>query len=134
MVRQRRVGIVTENHHDFVFTFSGIPFSESWRPNKSLKRTCKDVKIPYGRKATDGIIMHDFRRTVKTNMTSAGVNKVYRDLILGHSLQGMDVHYISPSDDDLKQAMNKYTDWLDGQIEAVSQNADHSVDHARANE
>jgi len=39
-------------------------------------------------------------KTVKTNMQAAGVSKVFRDLILGHSLQAMD----------------KYTRWLDDQI------------------
>ena len=40
--------------------------------------------------------MHDFRRTVKTNMLEAGVDKTYRELILGHSMEGMDRHYIKP--------------------------------------
>jgi hypothetical protein len=31
--------------------------------------------------------MHDIRCTVKTNMLAAEVDKTYRDLILGHSLQ-----------------------------------------------
>ncbi|MFC1881159.1 tyrosine-type recombinase/integrase [Thermodesulfobacteriota bacterium] len=122
------LGVVTENHHDFVFTNTRRPPTTSWWIKDSLRKSCKAAEIPYGRKVTDGIIMHDFRRTVKTNMTSADVNKVYRDLILGHSLRGMDIHYISPSNDDLKQAVDKYTEWLDGQIEALSQNVDHSVD------
>ena len=62
-------------------------------------------------------------------MLSAGVDKVYRDTILGHSLQGMDVHYLVPSEDDLHRAMAKYTEWLDGQmlteIADVSQNVNN---------
>jgi integrase len=125
------LGIVTEDHHDYIFTFGGRPLKGPGGVRGSLKRTCKDAGVPYGRKTANGIIMHDFRRTVKTNMTNAGVNRVYRDLILGHSLQGMDVHYIAPSNEDLKQAMDKYTAWLDGQIETLSQNVDHSVDQAK---
>ena len=125
------LGIVTEDHHDYIFTFGGRPLKGPGGVRGSLKRTCKDAGVPYSRKTANGIIMHDFRRTVKTNMTNAGVNKVYRDLILGHSLQGMDVHYIAPSNEDLKQVMDKYTAWLDGQIETISQNVDHSVDQAR---
>lgn len=49
-------------------------------------------------------------------MQAAGVSKVCRDLILGHSLQGMDPHYIVPSEETLKQGMDKYTRWLDDQI------------------
>jgi hypothetical protein len=42
----------------------------------------------------------------------------------------MDFHYIVPTEDTLKQAMEKYTAWLDEQIEAHLQNVDHSVNHA----
>jgi len=76
----------------------------------------------------NGITFHDLRRTVKTNMLNAGVDKVHRDIILGHSLHGMDVHYMSPSEDDLHRAMARYTDWLDGQLKL--QSVDHIVDQA----
>ena len=68
--------------------------------------------------------MQDFRRTFKTNMLKAGVDKVYRDTIVGHSLRGMDVHYLIPSESDLKKAMDKFTNWLDLEIA----NVDYSVD------
>jgi hypothetical protein len=58
-------------------------------------------------------------------MLNAGVDKVHRDIILGHSLTGMDIHYMSPSEDDLHRAMSKYTAWLDAQLKTV----DHIVDH-----
>jgi len=45
-------------------------------------------------------------------------------LILGHSLQGMDVHYIQPGEKSLKQAMAVCTAWLDGQLG----NGDQAVD------
>ncbi|MBW2581761.1 MAG: hypothetical protein JRD00_12695 [Deltaproteobacteria bacterium] len=49
-------------------------------------------------------------------MRRAGVDKAARDTILGHSLEGMDVHYLTLEDEDLKLAMDKYTAWLDSQI------------------
>ena len=61
-------------------------------------------------------------------MLTAGIEKEYRDKILGHSLKGMDRHYIVPGEDDLKQAMDQYTEWLDSQIEAVWKKVDHFVD------
>jgi len=64
----------------------------------------------------NGITFHDIRRTVKTNMLIAGVDKVHRDIILGHSLQGMDVHYMSPSIEDLHRAMAEYTEWFDDKL------------------
>jgi len=57
---------------------------------------------------------------------SAGIDKVYRDMILGHSLRGMDIQYMSPSEDDLHRAMAKYTEWLDSQLNL--QSVDHNVD------
>ncbi len=70
----------------------------------------------------NGIIFHDIRRTVKTNMLAAGIDKVHRDLILGHSLKGMDVHYMAPDDDTLRDVVDKYTHWLDDQFQNVDQN------------
>ena len=82
-----------------------------------MKKACKDAGVPYGQELEDGIIMRDIRRTVKTGMLDAGVDPVYRDLILGHSLKGMDRHYLSPSEDTLKGAMARFTDWRDMQFE-----------------
>jgi len=44
-------------------------------------------------------------------------------LILGHSLEGMDRHYIKPSEETLRQAMARYTVWMDEQLETVDQGA-----------
>lgn len=59
----------------------------------------------------------DLRRTVKTNRLNAGVDKAYRDIILGHAPQGKGVHYLSPSEDDLHRAMSKFTAWLAAQVQ-----------------
>jgi len=80
--------------HDFVFTHRGNNFHEGGI-KKSFKTACINAGVPYGRKTQNGITFHNIRRTVKTNMLYAGVNKVHRDIILGHSLKGMDVHYLA---------------------------------------
>lgn len=49
-------------------------------------------------------------------MARAGVSKVFRDKLLGHAPQGMDAHYMALDEDDLRQAMDQYTKWLDAQI------------------
>lgn len=100
-----------------VFTFNKKPLSDNFR--KSLVSACKEVNIPLGQNIEGGFRFHDIRTTVKTNMLRAGVDKALRDTILGHSLKGMDVYYIKPSDDDLHRVMNQYTQWLDEQIEAL---------------
>jgi len=59
-----------------------------------------------------GFVFHDLRHTVKTWMLRAGVSRTYRDLLLGHSMLGMDSYYLNPGIEDLREAMNIYTDWL----------------------
>jgi integrase len=115
-------------NHDFVFTYRGNPIRSKNGLKHSFKTACKHAKIPCGRNILDGIIFHDIRRTVKTNMLNSGVDKAHRDLILGHSLEGMDVHYIAPDEHTLKQAMEKYTKWLDEQIAHAVASVDHPVD------
>jgi len=107
-------------HHDFVLTYKNEPIITPGGLKNSFITACGKAGIPYGQKKPNGITFHDIRRTVKTNMLAAGVDKAYRDAILGHSLTGMDVHYICPTEDDLHQAMSIYTAWLDGQILSVS--------------
>ncbi len=106
-------GLPRALHNDYVITYQGVSLSKKFSLKKQFSDTCKKAKIPYGRKILNGITFHDIRRTVKTNMAAAGVSKVYRDTILGHSLKGMDIHYIMPSDDDLIRAINQYTNWID---------------------
>jgi integrase len=108
-------------NHNFVFTYRGKPFTNKKGFFHSFKRTCKKAKISYGREAQNGITMHDIRGTVKTNMLIAGIDKVYRDLVLGHSLTGMDVHYLAPTEETLRNEMERFTQWLDKRLEEASQ-------------
>jgi len=107
-------------NHDFVFTHKGMPIRHKQGFKFILKTTCERTRVPYGRNVPNGLTFHDLRRTVKTNMLNSGVDKVHRDLILGHSLRGMDVYYLAPSEDSLKDAMNKYTKWLDEKLAETS--------------
>jgi len=111
-------------HHAFVFTYRSEPITAKEGFKTSFKTACKNADIPHGRKTPDGITFHDIRRTVKTNMVNAGVDKTHRDIILGHSLKGMDVHYVVASEDDLHRAMAKYTEWVDAQLSIIDQNID----------
>lgn len=113
-------GVPRALKHDFVFMYRGKPIVHKQGFKFTLRNTCEKAGIPYGAKTPNGIIFHDFRRTVKTNMLNAGVDRVHRDLILGHSLKGMAIHYLAPSEDSLKEAMDKYTWWLDEQTVEAS--------------
>lgn len=55
------------------------------------------------------------------------VDKMCRDLILDHSLEGMDRHYIKPSEETFRQAMAHYTAWVDEQFENVDQIVDREA-------
>ncbi len=108
-------------NHRYIFTYNGQPILQRGGIKRSFKTACKNAKIPYGQKTSNGITPHDFRRTVKTNMLSAGVDKAHRDMILGHSLQGMDVNYLIGTDEALTTAMDKYTKWLDKSFKQSNQ-------------
>ena len=101
--------------HDYIITYRGEPLNAKFSLKKQFSDTSRKAEIVSGRK--EGITFHDIRRTVKTNMLRAGIDKVYRDTILGHSLKGMDVNYIVPTDNTLTKAMAQYTEWLDCKLE-----------------
>ena len=70
------------------------------------------------------------RRTVKPTIWSTPVlTRCIGMSYLGHSLQGMDVHYMAPSEEDLHRAMARDTEWSDGQLNL--QSVDHSVDRTK---
>ena len=106
--------------HDFVFTFKNNPIKDKGGLKRSFKTACKNAEISCGRDVADGLIFHDIRRTVKTNMLTSGMDKVHRDMILGHSLKGMDVHYLVPSEENLTNAMKRYTEWLDNNLSTAN--------------
>lgn len=109
-------------HHDFVITYQGQPMNGKSSLKKNFPEVCERAGIPYGRETGGGITFHDLRRTFKTNLVQAGVIDVYRNAILGHTLKGMDVHYVVPVDEALTAAMEKYTKWFDDRFANVTQN------------
>jgi integrase len=115
-------------HHDYVFSYLNKQLRGSQGAKKAFMLACKRAGIPYGRSQESGLTLHDFRRSAKTYMAQAGIDKSFRDTILGHSLEGMDRHYIKPSDEMLTDAMTKYTRWLDAQVETKRKDVDHFVD------
>jgi len=106
--------IPQSSNHDYVILYRGKPIAAGLR--KSMITACKKIGIEYGMNKPDGLRFHDLRTSVKTYMLRAGVDKALRDTILGHSLKGMDMYYIKPTDQDLKDAMDRYTKWLDEQV------------------
>ena len=110
-------------HHNFVFTYHRKPITSDSGVKKSFKSACVDAGITYGMNEKDGVIFRDIRRTFKTDMLNAGVDKTHRDMIMGHSLQGMDKHYLVAMEESLIAAMDRYTNWSDEKISRVLDNA-----------
>jgi hypothetical protein len=54
-------------------------------------------------------------------MLRAGIDKALRDTLLGHSLEGMDMYYLKPTEQDLVNAMCKYAEHLDLNMKKSSQ-------------
>ena len=101
-----------------MFIYRDKPFSDV---RTGLIKACKDANIIYGKKIEGGFVFADLRRTAKTLMARAGIDKAYRDAILGHESQDMDRHYLHPNfDKDLRLAMERYHSWLVDQIERVA--------------
>ncbi len=120
--------------HDFVFTNykgkrKGEPLAQKNGFAHLLRNACKKAGIPYGDGVEGATTFRDLRRTLKTNMLNAGIDQVYRDLIVGHKLKGMDIHYLAVKEDVLKDRMEQFTQWLDGQLNSA--NVDQSVDQSR---
>ncbi len=114
-------------HHDHVFTYLNEPIGNLGGIKKSFSTACGKAGIIQGRFEAEGLIFHDIRGTFKTNMSRAGIAKEYRDVIMGHSLKGMDAHYLRFSDEDLRRTMALYTEWLDAQLLAHSANASQNA-------
>lgn len=117
-------GLIRHIHYDYVFTYKSKPIKMIFY---IFGLCCKQAGLPYGRKEDGVITFHDIRRTVKTNMLKAGVDEVFQNVILGHTLKGMDKHYIQVEEDDLKKPIRKYTEWFDNELTKL-QNVDLTVD------
>ena len=52
-------------------------------------------------------------------MRNSGVEMAHMEMILGHSLRGMDVHYLVPPEEDLRKVMDRYMERQDGELVGV---------------
>jgi len=101
-----------------VFTYRGRPISGI---RESIRKACKEAGVIYGMDGGDGFVFRDLRRTADTLTVRAGIPDVYRRTLLGHTLKGMDRHYVHPDlERDLRPAMASYTAWLKAEIASVT--------------
>jgi len=104
-------------NHDFVFTYRGSPIKT--RTRRSLASAADKAGIVYGMNKEGGFRLHDLRATMDTYMDAAGVRESVRKKILGHVPQDMDQHYLRLKDEELRQGMEKYTQWLNVEVEKI---------------
>ncbi len=110
----------------YILCYKGARVRGARGTYRSFGKACEDAGVAYGRDVPGGLVFHDIRRTVKTNMTTAGLPGAYRNSLLGHAQAGMDVHYFKPKEADLAKMMKKYTDWLETELENVDQTVDQN--------
>ena len=53
-------------------------------------------------------------------MIDAGISKTFADILVGHSIQGIDKHYIKPKESTLIAEMDKYTKWLEKKYKVLT--------------
>jgi len=83
----------SETKSRFVFTRSGQTSPKFYRV---LAAGCRDAGIPYGNDQ-DGIIIHDCRHTLTTDLLRAGTDLSTIQSITGHSDRTMILYYSHPS-------------------------------------
>lgn len=97
-------------HDNHVFLYKGKPISN---PAEGLKNGCEKAGIVYGQKEKDGFVFKDLRRTAKTNMRKAGIDRNLRMAIFGHSDgSDMESRYDAVDESDLVRAIDLLESYL----------------------
>jgi integrase len=99
-------------HSNHVILFRGKPYKDSKSINTTVKRACEKAGIIYGRKVPGGFIPHDLRHTFITNARKAGVPQSVIMEITGHSTAEMFFRYNRVDKEDIKQAIDRFTDFM----------------------
>jgi integrase len=114
-------------HDDHLFLYKGKPIKDI---RTGLKRACRDARIPYGRKIENGFVFHDLRHSFTTYMRKAGVAQSVIMAITGHAQTSMFDRYNAIDEDDLRQAMDKFSLYM----QSLFANVDQNVDQVPSNE
>jgi integrase len=107
-----------------VFPFKGKELHDF---RAAMKIACNGAKILYGRFKTDGFVYHDLRRTFYTDARKAGVQESVIKGITGHSRNEVSDRYNQVDLGDMRQAIERLTQYRKGLIANVDQNVDQKV-------
>jgi integrase len=109
-------------HDDHVFLYKGKAIVD---PIEGLKNGCEKAGIIYGQKEKGGFVFKDLRRTAKTNMRKAGIDRNLRMAIFGHTNpDDMDARYDAIDESDLLKAIDRFEDYLLHPLDEISQKSD----------
>lgn len=91
------------------FVFPGRGSDHITDPKAAFMRVMKRAGIPYGRKAEDGVTLHDLRRTLGSWQARTGASLVIIGKSLGHKSHQATQIYARVDTDPIRQAMNTAT-------------------------
>lgn len=106
-----------------IFTYQGKGIKDL---RTGLKKACTEAKILYGRFKGDGFIFHDLRRTFYTDMRRAGIQESVIKGITGHSRNEVSDRYNQVDLEDMRQAVERLTQYRSRQIANVDQTVDQA--------
>jgi len=110
-----------------VFLYRSKPIAKLTR---ALRTACGSAGILYSEQVEGGFRFRDIRTTVQTNMENARFGPKFVKYRVGHTQAGqagMDKHYFRSSEQDVRIQMDRYTAWLDAQMEVISEKVEKSV-------
>jgi integrase len=95
---------------DFLFHVGGKPLGSM---DSELRRTCVALGIPYGR--NKGIVFHDTRHSVVTNLVASGTGEAAAMTITGHSDPAVFKRYNIRRDAVQAEALTRRAEYLAAQ-------------------
>ena len=107
-------------HDNHVFLYKGKPMRRILR---SLKTACTKAGIIYGRFEKGGFICHDLRHTFVTYARKAGVAQSVIMKTTGHSTTAMFHRYNTVDNEDTRNGINQFEDY----VKSVDQNVDQKA-------
>lgn len=100
-------------------------------PKKAVQRVMERAGIPYGRKAENGVTLHDLRRTLGSWQARTGASLAIIGKSLNHKSQQATAIYARLDLDPVRQAVNTATAAM---MEAAGLNATEAVDTAQSHD
>ena len=100
---------------------------------EAYKRIINIIRSVYEDIKRNGNNFHNIRGSEINKSLCTEIDEIYRNILQEYSLQGTYSYYIKPTEENLEDAMNKYTTWLD-EKNSKFQKIDKTIDQVIKNE